>query len=145
MRGGFRTAVFVDTGAFVAYRNILDAYHERADEIIRRALKEEFGVIFTTNFIYDEAMTLAAVRTGDKDVVADISDVILSPRIGMIIVDEIVLSRARELFFKYFKRKISFTDATTMAVMKKLEIDDIITFDAHFRGIFNILPGNGAG
>ncbi len=125
----------------MAYRNTLDAHHEEADALVRRALKGEFGRIFTTSFVYDEAMTLAAVRTRSKEIVADISDVFLSPRIGMINVDEAILQLARELFFKYFTKRISFTDATTIAVMKELGIEDIITFDAHFKGMFNVLPG----
>lgn len=132
-------AVFIDTGAFMAYRNTLDTHHEKADDLFREALKGEFGNVVTTDFIYDEALTLAMVRTGNKDIVSDISDVILSPRIEMIFIDKSILTVANELFFKYFQRGISFTDSTTMAVMKKLGIENIISFDEHFQGMFNVL------
>ncbi len=73
-------AVFIDTGAFMAYRNKKDIYHSEADDLLRRALQWEFGAIFTTDFSYDETLTLAMVRTGNKTVAKDISDVMLSPR-----------------------------------------------------------------
>lgn len=132
-------AVFIDTGAFMAYRNQKDVYHSTADGLIRRALNGEFGSIFTTDYIYDEALTLAMVRTGNKSVAKDISDVMLSPRIEMINIDGIILEPARDLFFRLFDKGISFTDATTMAVMQQENIGKIITFDSHFKGMFEVL------
>ena len=132
-------AVFIDTGAFMAYRNEKDAYHGEAVNLLRRALKREFGTIFTTDYVYDETMTLVMVRTGNKNVAKDISDVMLSPRIEMMLIDDTVLNKARELFFRLFDKRISFTDATTMAVMQQEHIGKIITFDSHFKGMFEVL------
>ena len=132
-------AVLIDTGAFMAYRNTKDVHHEKADRLLRRALKGEFSTIYTTDYIYDEALTLAVVRTGNKNIATDISNVISSPRIEMIIIDETILKQATTLFFKFFDKRISFTDATTMAVMQRDGIDKIITFDAHFKGMFDVL------
>jgi len=132
-------AVLIDTGAFMAYRNKKDVYHSSADELVRRALKGEFGTIFTTDYIYDEALTLAMVRTGNKGVAEDIFDVMRSPRIEMINIDGIILEQARELFFRLFDKGVSFTDATTMAVMQQENIGKIITFDSHFKGLFEVL------
>ncbi|TFH41908.1 MAG: PIN domain-containing protein [ANME-2 cluster archaeon] len=137
MRGSM--AVFIDTGGFMAYRNTKDVHHTEADNLIRRALKREFGTVFTSDYIYDEALTLAVVRTGNKNVAKDISDVIRSPRIEMIINDEAILIQADELFFKLFDKRISFTDATTMAIMQHNNIEKIITFDAHFKGMFDVM------
>ena len=104
-------AVYIDTGAFMAYRNKKDVYHSAADDLVRRALKGEFGSIFTTDYVYDEALTLAMVRTGNKGVTEDISDVMRSPRIEMINIDGIIPEQAKELFFRLFDKGISFTDA----------------------------------
>ena len=134
-------AVFIDTGAFMAYRNKKDVYHSEADDLLRRALQREFGSMYTTDFIYDETLTLAMVRTGNKNVAKDISDVMLSQRIEMVMVDNAVLNKARELFFRLFDKRISFTDATTMAVMQQEHIGKIITFDSHFKGMFEVLGG----
>jgi predicted nucleic acid-binding protein len=136
---GVAMAVFIDTGAFMAYRNKKDVYHQTADALIRRALKGEFGSLFTTDFIYDEALTLAMVRTGNKGVAEDISDVMLSPHIEMITIDRIILEMARDLFFTLFENGTSFTDVITMVVMHQENIGKIITFDSHFNGMFEVL------
>ncbi|PXF56593.1 MAG: hypothetical protein C4B59_16655 [Candidatus Methanogaster sp.] len=81
------------------------------------------------------------VHTGDKNVVKDISDVMISPRIEMMVIDGTVLNKARELFFRLFDKRMSFTDATTMAVMQQEYIRKIITFDSHFKGMFGVLGG----
>ncbi len=54
--------------------------------------------------------------------------------IEMLIIDVTVLNKARELFFRLFDKRISFTDATTMAVMQQENIMKIITFDYISRG-----------
>jgi predicted nucleic acid-binding protein len=79
------------------------------------------------------------VRTGNKNVAKDISDVIRSPRIEMIIIDKAILEQADELFFKLFDKRISFIDATTMAIMQHNNIEKIITFDSHFKGMFDVM------
>ena len=132
-------AVFIDTGAFMAYRNKKDIYHSAADGLVRRALKGEFGSIFTSDYIYDETLTLAMVRTGNKDVIKDISDVILSSHIEMFIIDVVILEKAKDLFFQLFDKRISFTDASTMVVMQQENVGKIITFDSHFNGMFEVL------
>jgi predicted nucleic acid-binding protein len=82
---------------------------------------------------------LAAIRTRNKDIVIDISNVMLSPRIRMIIVDLPLLNDSKKIFFKHFEKGISFTDATTIAGMRRFNIETIITFDSHFKGMFTIL------
>ena len=79
------------------------------------------------------------VRTGNMTVAKDISNVMRSPRIEIRIIDDTILNRARELFFRLFDKRISFTDATTMAVMQQENIGKIITFDSHFKGMFEVL------
>jgi len=61
--------------------------------------------------------------------------------IEMLIIDVTVLNKARELFFRLFDKRISFTDATTMAVMQQENIRKIITFDSHSKGMFEVLGG----
>ena len=44
----------MDTGVFVALRNADDEYHVRSEELMKRALKGEFGQIFTSDYVVDE-------------------------------------------------------------------------------------------
>ena len=75
-------AVFIDTGIFVALRNADDELHNRSKELMKKALKDEFGRIHTSDYIIDEAITTALVRTRRHDLAVDIGNYIIeSPRI----------------------------------------------------------------
>ena len=70
-----------DTGIFVALRNANDDFHGRSKELMKRALKSEFGRVFTSDYIVDEAVTTALVRTKKLDLAVDLGEyVIESPR-----------------------------------------------------------------
>ena len=128
-------SVFADTGAFLAYRNKKDRYHEIAVKLFRNALKGKYGQIYTSDYVYDEALTLALTRTNNIDVALDIADVILSPRIKMIFVDAGLLERSTRIFKQYSGKKLSYTDAISIEIMNEFEIAHYLGFDAHFNGI----------
>ena len=128
-------SVFIDTGAFLAYRNTKDKYHEISLKLFRDALMGKYGQIYTSDYIYDEALTLAQVRTNNIAIGIDIADVILSPRIKMIFVDEGLLKRSTKIFKQYSGRNLSFTDAVSIEIMNSFEIEKYLGFDPHFNGI----------
>ncbi|VVB93798.1 VapC ribonuclease [uncultured archaeon] len=128
-------SVFIDTGAFLAYRNKKDKYHEIANKLFKDALKGKYGQIYTSDYIYDEALTLALARTNNIEVAIDISGVILSPRIKMIFVDTGLLEKSTKTFKQYSGRNLSFTDAVSIEIMNEFEIEKYLGFDAHFSEI----------
>ncbi|MBU4220025.1 MAG: PIN domain-containing protein [Euryarchaeota archaeon] len=132
-------SVFADTGAFLAYRNKKDRYHEVALKLFIDVLKGKYGQIYTSDYIYDEALTLALVRTNNVDVAMDIADVILSPRIKMVFADEELLERSTTRFKKYSSRNLSFTDAVSIEIIKEFNIEKYFGFDSHFNGIIEQL------
>ncbi|MCZ7392282.1 MAG: PIN domain-containing protein [Candidatus Methanoperedens sp.] len=128
-------SVFIDTGAFLAYRNKKDKYHEIASKLFRDALNGKYGQMYASDYIYDEALTLALVRTKSISVAMDISEVILSPRIKMVFVDAALLGRATKTIKQYSGRNLSFTDAVSLEIMNEFDIEKYLGFDAHFNGI----------
>jgi len=124
----------------VAIRNADDVHHERAKKLMCRALRGEFGTIYTSDYIFDEAVTLALVRTKRMDLAVDVGDYILSsPRIRIIFVDHEIFERAWKIMQKYQDKMLSFTDATTIAIMERYGILYLMTFDNRFKGIVTIV------
>ena len=129
-------AVFIDTGVFVALRNADDELHIRSKQLIKKALKGEFGRVYTSDYVVDEAVTTALVRTRRHDLAVDIGKYIIeSPRITK-------LWTAKDAFdvswqkFKTFKDKpLSFTDCASLALMEKNHIKQIMSFDSGFDGL----------
>jgi len=133
--------VFIDTCVFVAARNSRDINHEKAKELLRRALLGEWGEIFTSNFVFDEAVTLALVRTRRPEIAIDIGNFILSSStIRMLFVDEDAFKLAWKIFNDYANRGLSFTDATNIALIRSYKIEHIMSFDKHFDGIVTRIP-----
>ena len=73
-------SIFIDTGVFVAARNRSDINHERAVELLRKALKGEYGGLYTSDYVFDEAVTVALVGTCPPRIALDIGNFILSSR-----------------------------------------------------------------
>jgi len=125
--------VFVDTGIFVALRNADDEFHTRSKELMKRALKGEFGRIYTSDYVIDEAITTALVRTGRHDLAVDIGEFIIkSPRITKLWTTKDVFVDAWEKFKKYKDKPLSFSDCVSLAFMKKNKIQQIMSFDSGF-------------
>ncbi|RLE86496.1 MAG: VapC toxin family PIN domain ribonuclease [Thermoprotei archaeon] len=131
-------SAFIDTGVFVAARNKRDINHEKAVNLLREALKGKYGRIYTSDYIFDEAVTVALVRTRKPDIAIDIGNFILSSKkLRILHVDKLVFMDAWRIFKKYVNKKLSFTDAVSIALMRRYNIDYIMSFDKHFD---NIVP-----
>ncbi len=131
-----RMAVFIDTGIFVALRNADDEYHERSKDLMIKALKGEFGRIYTSDYIINEAITTALVRTRRHDLAADIGKYILeSPRITKLWITKEAFDTAWETFKTLKDHPMSFTDCASLALIKRHNIKQIMSFDSGFNGL----------
>jgi len=129
-------AVFIDTGIFVALRNADDEYHERSKDLMIKALKGEFGRIYTSDYIINEAITTALVRTRRHDLAADIGKYILeSPRITKLWITKETFDTAWETFKTLKDHPMSFTDCASLALIKRHNIKQIMSFDSGFNGL----------
>ena len=128
--------IFIDTGIFVAARNKRDVNHKRAVSLLKEALKGVYGALYTSDYVFDEAVTVALVRTRRPEIAIDMGNFISSSRkLRIIYVNKIVFEEAWSIFVKYAEKRLSFTDATSIAIMKRHGIDYIMSFDKHFDGI----------
>ena len=129
-------AVFIDTGIFVAVRNKKDRNHRRATELMRRALVAEFGIIHTSDYVIDEAVTTALARTRNHQIAVNTGKYILdSPRIERLSVSQEDFALAWAKFQSVRDRLLSFTDCTSLALMERHGIKRILSFDSHFDGL----------
>lgn len=133
------TKIFVDTSWFKAFLDSSDDFHNKAVSQSEILSQQKYTLI-TTNFIVDETLTLLRVRKGldlalkFRDFLSQISS--HSRIIRLLSLDE---SKAWEWFPKNWS-KLSFTDCTSFAVMDRLELKDVATFDEHFaQAGFNVL------
>lgn len=130
-------SVFVNTCLFVAARNKRDVNHRRAVELLKAVLEGEYGQAYTSDYVFDEAVTVALRRTRRMDVAIMTGRLILAshPRIMLLNVDYELFNMAWEKFQRLAGRGLSFTDCTTLAIMERYGIEYIMSFDHHFDGL----------
>ncbi len=129
-------AVFIDTSVFVAARNKSDVNHARASALVEKALRGEYGVVYTSDYVVDEAITTALARTHDYQIAINTGRFMIeSPRIEKVYTgpDEFVM--AWERFQKLRRRPMSFTDCVSLAHMEKRGVERVMSFDSEFDGL----------
>jgi uncharacterized protein len=123
--------IFVDTSWFKGFIDEKDDFHRAAKIMFEEANNEGLRFV-TTNFIIDETFTLLRQRCADEKVkffyhtLARFGERLRIVRVG--VMDE---KRVWEWFWKPWT-KLSYTDCTSFAVMERLELKDVLTFDEHF-------------
>jgi hypothetical protein len=133
-------AVFVDTGGWMACADRADPAHA-ACSAARDGALEAGRTLITTDFVIDETLTLIRFRLGLGAANAWWQQVDGSARLRWERVENDRFERARHLFFQYRDKDLSFTDCTSIAVMRELKLTTAITTDRHFRQVgFDVLP-----
>jgi len=131
--------VFVDTGVFVAFHNTRDTNHSRALELVRSIVDGELGTAYTSDYVFDEAVTTALVRTRRPENALAVGRMILgeltAPFIAILRLDDEAFKEAWRLFPQYAGRGLSFTDCSSLTLMRTAGIESIASFDADFDGI----------
>lgn len=126
--------VFIDTSAWIAYYLSDETNHIRIKSIIKRLLKER-TIVFTSNDVIDETVT-RLVKTTNSKIVAQfikvISENISKNSLTQLWVDEQIQAEAFELVQKFAEHKLSLTDATTIALIKKFNIESVVSLDSDF-------------
>ena len=120
----------------MALRNADDEFHSRGKELMKRALKGEFGKICTSDYVIDEAVTTALMRTRRHNLATDVGSYIIeSPRITKLWVEKDCFHVAWRKFMTFADKPLSFTDCTSLALMEKNRVKNLMSFDSGFDGL----------
>jgi hypothetical protein len=132
-------SIFIDTGVFVAFHNTKDVNHRKALKIIRNIATGKLGSAYTSDYIFDEAVTTALVRTKRPKTALTLGKIIqgelTTPFLVVLKVNSSAFKEAWKLFSRYAEKELSFTDCTSIALMKMKNIENIASFDTDFDGI----------
>ena len=128
-------SVFIDTWGFKAFIDRLEPDHIEVKALLED-LWENGEEVVTSDYILDETITLISVRLPFdkvKEFIKYAEQAYQEGYIKLLWIREEYFDDAKKFRLKYNdKPRISFTDFTTMAVMKRRNITRIITKDRHF-------------
>lgn len=121
--------LFVDTSAWFAYANRKDPEHSA----VRKVFRESEGRITTSNFIFDETISLCRYRLGHA-AAATVGAVLLdADAVDLIRVTPEDEHAAWTLLCRCADQRYSFTDCSSFALMRRLRIDTVLALDDDFR------------
>jgi predicted nucleic acid-binding protein len=123
---------FVDTSGWYALIDRRDPSHYELAALTARLVKAGRRLV-TTDYVVDEACTLAKARAGSLMAFRLLDLVRATAALDMEWVGAERFDRAERELRKYHDQPFSFTDCTSFVLMRELGITDAITTDAHFR------------
>jgi hypothetical protein len=137
-------SVFVDTCVFYALQNERAARHETARDALRAVARGRYGAQYTSDYVYDEVVTLVRTRTGSFAEARTAGRRILGrgpfPEVfSLLYVTPETFESAVETFERYDDQSLSFTDATIVALAEEHAVDTVLSFDRDFEGLVDRL------
>ncbi len=132
--------ILVDTGVLYADHDIDASRHEAASAALESVYNGDFGHPYVSDCIYDESVTLTLMRSDTFFAVKHLGEKLRGaksyPQVyEMLWVSAAVFADAIEIFEQYDDQALSFTDATTVALCHRLNLDAVMSFDDDFDGI----------
>jgi uncharacterized protein len=124
----------VDTGVWVALLDAADPPHPKAVSLIERHRSYPF---FSSDMVLCETVTLLRRELGPA-IAARFGREFLEGKVGVLVQTERAdWSQAFSLIDGYSEQKISAADATSIALLRRLDIEKVASFDKHFRIILS--------
>lgn len=133
-------SVFLDTGIVVGAANPRDANHAAASRLLAAIGAGQLGDAVTSDYVFDEAVTLTYARTQRAEIALRVGELILGTGsagriMGIAYVSPQVFLRAWARFQRLAERGLSFTDYTSLELVDGLRLDEIASFDHGFDGL----------
>jgi predicted nucleic acid-binding protein len=130
---------FVDTGAWVALFVEGDARHEAA----RAWINSNRDRLVTSDYIVDEVLTLITARYRRQTAIRAGHVLFGQGLAGLTQLTDEDKEQAWGIFRSHSDKGWSFTDCTSFALMRRLEITNAFAFDLHFSQMKGIrrVPG----
>jgi predicted nucleic acid-binding protein len=115
-----------------------DKFHAQGLAAVRNLQAGKRGKVFTTDFVVAETLNYLVARARDPTLPNRVASELLgesgSPWVKVLPVDASTWQAARQKFRGLSKAGLSFTDCTSLAVIDRLGLQGIVSFDSGFDG-----------
>lgn len=128
---------FIDTSAWVAYYLSDDKHHVEVKKLLEGLIADKI-IICTSNDVIDETVTRLIYSTSGRFVKNFIDFISKSISAGNLLefwADDQAQQEAFDLAVKFIEHKLSLTDCTTIVLLKRFNIDSLISLDSDFRKV----------
>lgn len=130
-----KEGLFIDTGGWFVIHNKREPRHTEVNRFYRK-FRSHGGTICTTDYVLDETLTLLFRRLSFSvagEAMSILDNAVKQGYLKLEWISPQRFEKAKEFRLRFQdKPEISFTDLTSMVVMKELELVSILTDDEHF-------------
>lgn len=125
--------LFVDSGAWLAFFSARDRLHPEADRLFRHAFSRKIQLL-TSDLVLAEVHRLLLDRAGIRPAMAALDRIEAAKSVGVEIVfaDADVHRAAREWLDRLADQVITYTDASSFALMRARRCESALSFDRDF-------------
>ncbi|MDS0475680.1 type II toxin-antitoxin system VapC family toxin [Natrinema sp. 1APR25-10V2] len=132
--------VLIDTGVLYADHDRDASRHATASDALEAVYSGTFGQPYVSDYLYDEAVTLTLKRSGSFAPAQHLGEKLRGiesypQTYEMLRVSAAVFADAVDIFDQYDDHALSFTDATSVALCRRHDLDGVMSFDNDFDGI----------
>lgn len=135
--------VFIDTSAWLAAYIPTEKQYQRVSSQLKQAVGSG-SALYTSNYIVDETITRLLYDTGmplTKRFFQYLQKSVSQRTLVELWVDEQCEAEAFVYLERYHEHRLSLTDATSVVLVKRYNIDAILTLDSDFTKIgLRVLP-----
>ncbi len=124
---------FLDASYIIALEIADDQNHAHAAALQHwQCLRSTAPQLITTSYVFDEIVTFFNSRNRHSKAVEIGNQLLESPSVQLIPVDETLFFQGWQFFQKYTDKSYSLTDSISFLVMQQRQISQALTFDKHF-------------
>lgn len=127
--------IFIDTWGWLAHGYRRDTHHAEVKQLLTDC-RSQASPIHTSDYVLDETITLLFRREPYEEAARFVDGILADSTRGVLLIQRVTPERfqaALELRKRFYdKPDISFTDLTTMVMLRELGISAIVTGDKHF-------------
>ncbi|MGC8831968.1 MAG: type II toxin-antitoxin system VapC family toxin [Thermoproteota archaeon] len=123
--------IFLDTSFIAAFYNVRDENHVKAKNLMPDIVNSKYGPLYISDYVFDETVTVAFIRLRNLRRAVRIGEY-LRKSVRLIEVTGSNFEDAWRIFKKQKETDFSFTDCTSISIMKRMNIRNIATFDRDF-------------
>ncbi|HMF32638.1 MAG TPA: PIN domain-containing protein [Candidatus Lokiarchaeia archaeon] len=128
---------FIDSGVWIAGYNKKDLHHEAGKKILTALANNQLGIAIISDQIFNEVVTFLRKKFGFDASNRAAEGMINSPHVATRMIDENTFNATYHIFQLY--ERLSFTDASTVVIMKNEGIRFLFSFDSDFDGIKDVV------
>ena len=133
-------SIFIDTAAFLAVLNANDRFHALARDTWSEILLSDQD-LFSSNYVILETTALLQHRFGLEALRLFENDIL--PVVEIMWVDRVIHDQSMSALLAANRRDLSLVDCTSFIIIRQTGMDNVFTFDAHFREQgFDLIPVN---